>query len=267
MRRDEEDGVCKIVSSAHECDCGNIGFYKIFVSSENRIGGKIMKIIRIKQLYLVLAILIISGCLFDKDDNSSKQNIEPTEPPLAPSGLTTDVSVPYAITLNWNDNADTEKGYVLGYNIKLPPNTTQWTLSDLDHPAYRFELFAYNDVGISSTVWSEWIKVTWEYPHIYKINIINVENNVTTDYQTQNGFVYVTEDSVAISFTYIFGGKKFVVMENSKRPAPNLNLQREDAWFSKQHPLGNVLPKNLGSPSNKVSFWATRVESMEDITD
>jgi len=218
-------------------------------------------------LYPALAILIISGCLFDNDENSSEQNTQPTEPPSAPTELTADVSVPYAITLNWNDNSDNEEGFAFVFSIFMPPNTTQWSFTDLDKPYYNFQLFAYNDIGISSYVWSGLIKVTWEYPHIYKINSINVDNSGTVESQTPNGFVYVTEDSVAISFTYILDGEKRVVMENSKRPVPNLNLQREDAWFTSYEPIGNVLQKILGSPSKKVSFWAIRVDSMEDITD
>ena len=228
---------------------------------------RLSKVMRKILLLLALAILIISGCLFDNDDNSSKQNLKPTEPPSAPTGLTADVSVPYTITLNWNDNSDTEKGFAFVFSIFMPPNTTQWTFTDLDKPYYSFQLFAYNDAGISSYVWSERIKVTWEYPHIYKINNITVDNDGTIDIQTPNGFVYVTEDSVTISFTYIIDGEKRVVMENSKRPVPKLNLQRENVWFSTRDPIGSVLQKNLGSPLKEVSFWAIRVDSFEDITD
>ena len=221
---------------------------------------KLRTLMRKILLYPALAILIISGCLFDNDENSSKQNTQPTEPPSAPTGLTADVSVPYTITLNWNDNSDTEKGFALGLSILLPPNTTQWTLADLDQSYYRFELFAYNDAGISSSVWLEKIKVKWEYPHIYKINTINAEVYNEIEWQTPNGFVCVYEDSVAISFTCTVDGKKRVVTENSKRPVPFLSLTRDQAWFTKYFEYDNY-------NQNKCSIWALRVDSFEDITD
>ena len=214
---------------------------------------------RIKLLCLALVILIISGCVFEDNDNSSKENTQPTEPPLAPTGLTADVSVPYTISLRWNDNADNERGYVLD-GITLPPNTTQWTLTDLEKPYYRFELFAYNDVGISSSEWSEKIKVTWEYPVWYRINIINTESNGVSDSQTPNGFVCVYEDSVAISFTCTVGGKGRVVDIFSERPYSFLTLTRGDAWFTQYFEYDNYL-------QNKCSIWASRVDSLEDIAD
>ena len=96
--------------------------------SDRRIRTLMKKIL----LCLALAILIISGCVFKDDDNSSKQNIQPTEPPLAPTEFTADVSVPYAITLNWKDNSDNEEGFNFVFSIFMPPNTTQWTFTDLD---------------------------------------------------------------------------------------------------------------------------------------
>ncbi len=221
---------------------------------------KIRTVMRKILLYPALAILIISGCLFDNDENSSKQNTQPTEPPSAPTGLTADVSVPYAITLNWNDNSDNEEGFALNLSTHLPPNTTQWTRTDLEQPYYSFQLFAYNDAGISSSVWSGLITVTWEYPHIYKINTINAEVYNDIKWQKPNGFICVYEDSVAISFTCTVDGKERVVMENSKRPVAHLSITRDQVWYTKYFEYDNY-------NQNKCSIWAIRVDSFEDITD
>lgn len=204
---------------------------------------------------LLCVIILVSGCVFD--DDSSKEKKDPTEPPAAPTGLTADVSVPYTITLHWQDNAGNEQGYVLG-GITLPANTTQWTFSDLDQPYYTYELYAFNDAGISSSVRSEEIKVTWEYPVWYQLNIINTESNGTSDSQPPNGFVCVYEDSVAISFTCTVGGKERIVDIYSKRPYPFLTLTRDELWFTQYF-------ENDNYEQNRCSIWASRVESQDDI--
>ena len=222
-----------------------------------------------KMRFILVCLSIVNLLIFDCvfNDNSSKENTQPTEPPLAPTGLTADVSVPYTISLRWNDNADNERGYVLKDGrfldtITLPPNTTQWTFTDLEKPYYSFELFAYNDVGFSSFVNSERIKVTWEYPVWYRLNIIYTESNGVSDSQAPNGFVCVYEDSVAISFTCTVGGKERVVDIISERPfnvlSSSLTLTRSDAWFTYDFDNENLL-------YNSCSIWASRVDSPAQI--
>ena len=213
-----------------------------------------MKKMRFGPVFLSIIVLLSPGCLFD--DGSSEGDKQPAEPPLAPTGITADVSVPYEITLSWEDNADNEDGYVLGLSNRLPSNTTRWTFTDLEQPYYRFELFAFNDAGISSSVWSEEIKVTWNYPHTYRIVNIDVEGSSTNDKQTPNGFVQVTEDSVSLSYTCIVDGEEIEITQNSGRPMPHLTLTTKNAWHTSYLTSGNVPPK-------KSSIWAVREDSSE----
>ena len=84
----------------------------------------------------------------------------PTEPPLAPSGLTATADSDEAIGLDWSDNADNEGGFDIERSpdglawaplVALPANSIGYTDSGLDsETTYHYRLRATNAAGDSA---------------------------------------------------------------------------------------------------------------------